>query len=84
MAGVRAYPSSAWPIMSQAIDLQAKLKMLDHELKREQHATEMDMKREMHQQAMTQSQMSMAATAQAHEAKMAESKAKPKKNGVPA
>lgn len=71
-------------IARQKAELEAKLKMLDHELKREQHMAEMEMKREMHQQAMTQSQMSMAASAQAHEAKMSEAKAKPKKNGAPA
>lgn len=57
--------------------LEERLMLLDHELKREQHAAELEMKRELHQHSMAQSQMNMAAGAQAHEAKMAQANRKP-------
>ena len=64
--------------------LEERLAMMEHEMKMQQHAADMEMKREAHQHSMAQSQMSMAAGAQAHEAKMAQTKAKPKAKGADA
>ena len=56
--------------------------MLDYQMKREMHAEEMAMKRELHQHAITQGQFGLAAGAEAHAQKMEQAKAKPSK-GAP-
>lgn len=66
-------------LAQQRFELEKEMALIDAQLKRDAHMAEMEMKREMHQQSMVQGQMSMAATAQSHEAKMAQAKAKPKK-----
>lgn len=63
--------------------LEERMALLDAELKREAHQADLEMKREAHQHAMAQAQVSMAAAAQAHEAKMKQAKSKPK-NGATA
>jgi len=50
--------------------------LLDHQLKREEHAQNMVMKRELHEHTLAQNQMGMVANAQAHDAKMAQMKQK--------
>jgi hypothetical protein len=56
--------------------LEERLMLLEHELKMTVAREELQMKREIHQHTLAQNQMGMVATAQSHEAKMEQMKAK--------
>lgn len=61
-------------LAQQKFEFERELKMMEFQIKREMQAAELEMKREQHQQAMRQGEMGMIATAQSHDAKMAQAK----------
>ncbi len=61
--------------------LEAELKVLEFQMKEKEHNQKMDLSREQHNQSLQQGELGMAATAQAHDAKIEQMKAKPEKSG---
>lgn len=66
-------------LAQQRFELEKELKLMDHQLKREQHEADMQMKREQHQQMMESGAFKVAQGQEAHEQKLEQMKAKPKK-----
>ncbi len=62
--------------------LQERLAMADEERKQREHEQKMQQAAQMHEHAITQSQLSMAAAAQAHDSKMQQAKSKPNGKGA--
>jgi hypothetical protein len=61
-------------LAQQKFELERELLLMDMQLKREHQAAELEMKRELHMHAVKNAEMGMYAMAQAHDAKMAQTK----------